>query len=243
MQSRSWRSLVAESVAVIASILIAFGLDAWWDRQGAEGELRAELVNVSQELTANRGEFESRREQHRRAQESIETLLTILGTAPGAARVVVSDSVLMEAFVFVPTSDPSTGALDALISSGGLANLASADLKRDLAGLRDSYSDLREVEMMARSLAYDRILPLLANDSALEPLLLRLLPPGTAASISEGGDLVEVDVPLAVRSSVRNYLSLRSGWVRDAEIKIDRLLTQLDEASESLAAELGGSGS
>jgi len=241
MQSRSWRSLIAESLAVIASILIAFGLDAWWARQGAQDELRAELLNVRQELTANHEEFETRREQHRRAQASIGRFLRILEASPGAPRVVVSDSVLMEAFVFVPTSDPSTGALDALISSGGLADLANADLKRDLAGLRDSYGDLREVEMMARSLAYDRVLPLLANDSAIEPLLLRLIPPGNSSQISEGGEPVEVDVPMAVRSSVRNYLSLRSGWVRDAEIKIDRLLAQLEDASGSLAAELGGS--
>ena len=240
MQSRSWRSLVAESLAVIASILIAFGLDAWWDRRGAEDELRAELLNVREELASNRAEFESRREQHRRAQGSIDRLLRTLDASPRGARVIVPDTVLMEAFVFVPSSDPSTGALDALISSGGLANLASADLKRDLAGLRDSYGDLREAELVARSLAYDRVLPLLATDSAIEPLLLRLIPPGNSSQISEGGDLVDLDVPMAVRSSVRNYLSLRSGWVRDAEIKIDRLLAQLEGASGSLAAELGG---
>jgi len=199
-------------------------------------------LNVAQELTTNREEFETRREQHRRAQASIERLLGALDASPGAARVVVSDSVVMEALVFVPTSDPSTGALDALISSGGLADLANADLKRDLAGLRDSYGDLREGELMARSLAYDRILPLLANNSTLEPLLLRLLPPGTLASISEGGQSVEVEVPLAERSRVRNYLSLRSGWVRDAEVKIGRLLTQLDDALRSLEAELGDRG-
>ncbi len=239
MRSRSVRSLAIESLAVIASILIAFGLDAWWGSRSALDELRAELLNVARELSANRGEFEDRRDQHRRAQAGIDQLLAALAASNGASRVAVSDSVLMQAFIFVPTSDPSTGALDALIASGGLGALSNADLKRDLAGLRNSYDDLHEVEMMARSLAYDRVLPLIEDDAALEGLLYRLIPPGNGSSIAEGSGPVEVHVPLAVRSSVRNYLSLRSGWVRDAEVKINRLVEELDRAMRSLEAELG----
>ena len=40
----SWARLLAEAVAIVVSILIAFGLDAWWDESREAAEERRHLV-------------------------------------------------------------------------------------------------------------------------------------------------------------------------------------------------------
>ena len=45
-----WLRIGAESVAIVASILVAFGIDAWWEgRQSQRAEVR-QLVRVAEEL-------------------------------------------------------------------------------------------------------------------------------------------------------------------------------------------------
>ena len=233
MRDPSIKSLALQSVAVVASILVAFALDAWWGQLAANDALRDELTNVRLELEANRPQFEFRKAQHEKAQAMIAEVLRLFEDADSQMAVSVADTLLVAAFIFVPTSDPSTGALDALISGGQLAQLSGADLKRDLAGLRNAIDDLREGELAARSIAYDRVLPLFEEQAGLEPLLAQLGAP------SPGSVSVPIRLPRDKVRAARNYLSLRSGWIRDSERKIESLLSRIEAATEALDLELG----
>ncbi len=50
----SWNRILVEGVAIVASILIAFAIDAWWDLRGQEEEAQAYLTALETELRANR---------------------------------------------------------------------------------------------------------------------------------------------------------------------------------------------
>jgi hypothetical protein len=51
-KNRPWSRLIAESLAIIASILVAFAIDAWWqDRQERKDE-RQYVSSLRQEFSA-----------------------------------------------------------------------------------------------------------------------------------------------------------------------------------------------
>ncbi len=43
-----------EGVVIVGSILLAFGIGAWWDERQLAEEVRQDLANVTQELVGNR---------------------------------------------------------------------------------------------------------------------------------------------------------------------------------------------
>ena len=49
----SWKRLIVEGAVIVVSILLAFGIDAWWDEQNARRTEREQLVSVALELKAN----------------------------------------------------------------------------------------------------------------------------------------------------------------------------------------------
>mgnify|MGYP001816506488 CR=1 FL=1 len=48
-----WIRLLAEGTAIVASILLAFGIDAWWGRIQRQGEAEVLLAGLHGEAAAN----------------------------------------------------------------------------------------------------------------------------------------------------------------------------------------------
>lgn len=77
-----WNRIFVEGVAIIASILIAFAIDAWWeDRQETESEIR-NLVRVSAELEANSERIQSKLRTIEGSIEATSTLISWMGPQP-----------------------------------------------------------------------------------------------------------------------------------------------------------------
>jgi hypothetical protein len=47
-----WGRVLVEGVVIVASILLAFGVDAWWAERAEKRAEREELANVRQELAS-----------------------------------------------------------------------------------------------------------------------------------------------------------------------------------------------
>lgn len=74
-QQIPWLRIGAEGAAIVVSILLAFAIDAWWQRQQEEGDERITLEDLRQELTENVDAIDRR------------WLPTHIRTATGTARV------------------------------------------------------------------------------------------------------------------------------------------------------------
>ena len=53
-QNLKWRSAVLDGFAVLIAILLAFGIDAWWDLRNEDEEARSYLQALKTELIDNR---------------------------------------------------------------------------------------------------------------------------------------------------------------------------------------------
>ena len=61
---RRWGMLLSEMVLIVASILLAFALDSWWDERKDRAEEAEILHGLQQEFLLNRSLLQSRVDQH-----------------------------------------------------------------------------------------------------------------------------------------------------------------------------------
>ena len=161
MNRDNWRSFLIEGVVIIASILIAFGIDAWWDGQSEPAEERGALERLSEEFAANKDRLIDVREQKAKSRSDALALLRLFATQgdpPGTFG--IPDSLLSSigsTREFVPVS----GALSSLLSSGGLAIIADDTPRTRLAAWPDLLYQLAERERRERDTSFGVIVPLL----------------------------------------------------------------------------------
>ena len=103
-----------DGALVIASILIAFGLEAWWEDRGLRRDLSSDLISVREQLQSVR---ESVQSQARRSQRIVDVgngLLARLASEGESAVVTVPDTVVFWAISATPTLNVSVGAAQSL---------------------------------------------------------------------------------------------------------------------------------
>ena len=228
--------LLLEGIVVIVSILIAFGLDAWWDRSVERRDFVDDLANVELELATNIAAVAAAVEFQARAMASIDVLLDHAAATPVGAPMSVPDTVILQAFVSTPSYDPSTGAIDALIASGRLSDLDDAELKSILTDFRTAVLDIREDELGARSAAHDRVLPLFWDSPAIASAFAKVNEIydegfGRVPMASQTVDLPHVD-------GLSNRLHFRRAWVIAAVRELEIHEARLKRAAELMSQQL-----
>jgi hypothetical protein len=138
--------------------------------------------------------------------------------------------------VWQPTLDVSFGALDALVSSGRLAQVGDPVLRSGLAGLRAKFEDALEEELTARMVQHTLVYPLLIDRTDMHALYqyddkyfakvrysdIDLPTTGT----------VEYPNSLAIRNTIRDRMS----WLRSGREEMIGLLAEIDELITLLQA-------
>ena len=144
------RALLAESVVVILSILIAFALDAAWDNRELGRELDQDLVSVAAEVQTNIETAGFHIALANRIVDSSADLLEALRAAPDGEDVAVVDTLVWWQ-TMTPTYEPSLGAIDAVAASGRMSAIEDRELSRRLASLRSVIEDAVEEEYEAQT--------------------------------------------------------------------------------------------
>ena len=134
-----WKRLAVEASAIIASILFAFAVDAWWD--DVKTDLRAQEI-----LDAVRLEMESNLSN---LQDSIAHHEEIVAAIRIAQEQKSTLGVQPIAVIDVEVFEPNTGALDTLIATGMLGEIDEPELQISLGAFTGLATDLRERESRA----------------------------------------------------------------------------------------------
>jgi hypothetical protein len=149
-----WARVLAEGVVIVVSILLAFGIDAWWAKTQASEEERAILSGIQEEFGENREVLDKLILRLEAAQAD---LGWFLGLSPAEAGRIPRDSV--ERHVAIPihrtfSTGLSTGFLDATVSSGKLGLVRSPALRAALARTTAIQADV--AEPFALAMEYNR---------------------------------------------------------------------------------------
>jgi hypothetical protein len=148
-QKIPWRRLAVEATAIVASILLAFAIDAWWADRELDQWQSAQLRALHDEFSANLGSLAIIVRTHETSARKLESLIAQIRNSDDETLLTVSDSVL-GSLVAWRTSDISTGTLDALLSSGRLADIDNTEIRQKLAAWPSEVLDAQEDEHMAR---------------------------------------------------------------------------------------------
>ncbi|NNJ73427.1 MAG: hypothetical protein HKP09_09625 [Enterobacterales bacterium] len=195
----NWKRLLTEGAVVVFSILLAFAIDALWDERKKNNEIREVLSLVEIETKTNLLDLERSIKRHEKIVAAIQTAHNEQSIAS-----VISDAVI-SAEVFEPTTD----ALQTLISTGMLSAIDNVDLRIALIAVDGLAKDLTENEAVAvkfRDFARRRI-------ASLGVKIYDALPESNPAFVD-----VEVLNLLAMRESEERN-AIRSGQKLQAHLQ------------------------
>jgi len=140
---------LTEGVVIVVSILLAFGIEAWWDERGDRAEERNILEALQEEFTANRAALQ---EAVRIQEDARRRFGYLRGLTVEEVRSLPRDSVgvLVASLASPRTFDAVRGTVDALVGAGDLGLLRSQQLQRALTSFLSVLGDAAEdAEYMA----------------------------------------------------------------------------------------------
>ena len=178
----NWAAIVAEALAVTASILLAFAIDASWDERQIRQSEQQVLLGLRQEFEAVREVLLSHREQHLQRLAVIETVRPALGNdAVGADGALLDE--LLAGLLAPTTTDLGNGTLDALLSSGRLEIISNGELRSKLAGWQRVIGEVWDDQELNAKTVFEINLPYVIGESVPVGGVMRTWYPASATSI------------------------------------------------------------
>lgn len=159
---------LADAGVIVASILLAFSLDALWDSLQARQESRELLAAIMAEVeVVAEGEADIA-EVNREIVAAADTIVERLRSSQEEVRIPVRTL----SYLFrTPTTDPPSGALAVWIASGRATLIQDRRLRDLLTQLPSAVEDAREEEIMAADFVRETLIPEMSNRIDLGPVL------------------------------------------------------------------------
>ena len=170
-QSIQLKRITVEGAAIVASILLAFWIDAWWeDRQDRHDELviLSSLLDEFQLIEQNLRQLDI---FHTAIRDSARKLLA---ASVGPDQPLVDEEVdrlLADLIWFTSPDWLLTPELSSLVSSGDLAVVSNSQLRRDLGKLPITLDGIRNLMQKDLDFYNDEFMPYLTANSFLEQIL------------------------------------------------------------------------
>ena len=165
-QAIPWNRLAAEGFVVVVSILLAFAIDAWWDRYQEDRREDRQLAAMRVEFLASSVALDEVIDSIQEHADGVDELMSMLKS--DKRETVEVPGRLLGYAIGWRTSDVSTSTLDTLIASGDLNQLENEELRRDLAGFPAFLLNLTEDELMAMEFAESIMAPFMARQGLAE---------------------------------------------------------------------------
>lgn len=158
---RRWVRVLAEGAVIVASILLAFGIDAWWEGHGQRGEERQVLLGLQEEFGGYADHMVWRAERNDGLIARLMTVLTV--DELDESTDVREFDLAFHASIFHGTWDPGSRTRDALVASGRLELVRNEELRAALSAWGSTVDEVRDGELEMRSFVRESIVPYLAS--------------------------------------------------------------------------------
>ena len=155
-----WLRIGAESVAIIASILIAFGIDAWWGYQQDRGAERAVLADLEEEFQRVVGSVARRTERFESQTQDMEWLLN-LSLEETDVPVERFDEALTS-LVGAPLFERATPVQEAIVASGRINVLGDDELRYRLVEWSRLSANVTDNDLLIRDYLGGVVIPFFA---------------------------------------------------------------------------------
>ena len=161
-----WSRVLAEGAAIVASILLAFAIQAWWEGRAEESIRRATIEGLIADFELSQRSLLTFNGSNKRIDLGNAILIELLDSAAPGATVTVPDSLLVSA-VNAPVFAPSRAALDAMLATGRLGLIRDQELREALAAWLQRLDQTSAHEVLVREIVADQIVPLIGRQTSL----------------------------------------------------------------------------
>jgi len=194
------RRVGGEGVIIIASILLALAIDAWWESRSERIEEQKALVALEQDFVSASDDLAYQLLVRDSALVAANAILSMTGPNATAAH---GDSLalLIPRVIRLGTFNPPLGTLDALLGSGDLRLIQDGELRAALASFRSALDGQRTTEGFAGNTVFGMFLPYLNQHLPLQKFGLR-----RQGASEFAGDPAEVLRSLEFENLVQNRL-------------------------------------
>ena len=219
---------------IVASILLAFGIEAWWAQRLERADETEALSRLDVEFAQVDSVMREWRQNHQAVLSASEELLAHVG--PDGSTSIDTDRIgaLLSVVVFTWTLDPPSGVLSSLLASGQLSLIQNEELRAALASWDSLLDDLRGDEQLAFQLVTEQLGPYLDRRVSLRAV----------ESLGDGYSSGTSDFPSGFRDVLadrefENLLHGRAGNTYWILASYDQALDALTRIRSILRHELG----
>ena len=231
-----WLRVFVEGVVIVESILMAFGIEAWWDGQQLRRDEAQALGDLHTEFAANLDGIERITRRHRTLISAGTQLLAMTRDRDATPPRPQLDTLLFASFVDYTTYDPQSAALSDLMSSGRLGLISDDTLRMALADWPAAVEDFIEEERLVVRLVESSLLPYVTARAATVDLYRASREAyGSFAPGQRDSDLAALLGAPEFESHVANRVAHESRALYELEIilrpKVDMILERLVRAT------------
>ncbi len=188
-----WGRLAIEGVAIVISILLAFGIDAWWEVRQERIEEQQILQDLDEEFVLIRNVLADHQQIHTGRLAALEDLLGAFDVDQSKRTPEVLGAAL-DGLLAPTTSDISNGTLHALLSSGRLEIIENSRLRELLIGWERAIEEVWDDQQSHAKLVYEIHIPFFISEGYGAGDALNIWYSENAAPVrSIGEDPTEVD--------------------------------------------------
>ena len=227
-QNIPWRRISVEAAAIVASILLAFAIDAWWDEREKRSEEAEILLGLQKEFVMNREFLGRRLAAHKSSLLLCHRLLEAIYSGKSNTDELDFEQTLLW-LISPSTTDIGGGALDGLVNSGRIELLSSKVLREKLAGWAGVFGEVRDDELNNSDLIFDRVVPYLirSNVSVSGAFSLQGYDwPEASKPVSEDAEVIS---RLLSDPEFKVLLELRYGYAFHTTGEFEEAITAADE--------------
>ena len=154
-----WLRIVAEGLAIVVSILLAFAIQAWWEGRRDRADERIALEGLRHEFAENLTQLDRGAAVHEKTVRMNERLLSLSRADSLDSNPVAMDSLVRRAWIDFGTFNPREGVLTALVASGDIGLIRNAQLREAIGAWSGMLEDLVEEELMIARDSQERWTP------------------------------------------------------------------------------------
>lgn len=229
-----WPRVLVEGLVIVASILLAFGIDAWWAERTERRAEREDLVRVRDELLADRSRLESfARSQAESASASLAVLRQIADLPTGAGTIEAPDS-LLALLLRAPTFETQTPALDGLLGSGRVAIVRDIEVRAAIARYQRSLRNASGRQNEAGEFVEQQLFPDFIQRGDVGDLLLNARNAVQLAAIDP-----TTATQLRVDTIFEALVSQRYVTAAHTQVNIEQVVRVLDDLVSAIDVSVG----
>ncbi len=190
-QNIPWIRIAVEATAVLASILLAFAIDAWWAERLERVAEREELSRLHDEFASNYERIDSWVSDggiiFRAREAALSVSETLDAALKGGSETASLPDLQIAKILQTPTFEAETPIFESLVRSGRIEIIENREIVKAIAAWERILRGSADQEQRGLRFVYEQLLPALAANNNIQHVLLNQWSPVQVVPIDPSG--------------------------------------------------------